>query len=232
MSTSFSDSLLVYQLGLVDYNTTFEQMRQFTTARQPCTQDEIWLCEHPPTFTQGLAGAAEHILAAGDIPVIKTDRGGQVTFHGPGQLIAYPLIDLKRAGYFVKEYVYRIEESIIRTLRHLGITGHRIKGAPGIYVVLDAPFAHQRLNTSSLSHTPSFDGLGKIAALGIKVSNHCTYHGASLNVSMDLQPFRRINPCGYSGLQIVDLSTMGVSVTLDEVCAFWVTELTALFTNA
>jgi lipoyl(octanoyl) transferase len=152
----------------------------------------------------------------GDIAVVATNRGGQVTYHGPGQVVAYPLLDLKRAGYFVKEYVYRLEEAVIRTLAHFSVTGHRVAGAPGIYVRLGDPASHallpQRPQKSTLGAEPDFTGLGKIAALGIKVSRNCTYHGVALNVAMDLQPFSRINPCGYAGLQTVDLSTIGVSV--------------------
>mgnify|MGYP006323133655 CR=1 FL=1 len=129
---------------------------------------------------------------------------------GPGQVVAYPLIDLKRAGYFIKEYVYRIEEAVIRTLAHFGVTGHRVTGAPGIYVRLDDPFAHAAL-TGPMHPSDPFRGLGKIAALGIKVSRNCTYHGVSLNVAMDLRPFQQINPCGYAGLQAVDLAKLGVS---------------------
>jgi len=146
---------------------------------------------------------------------VQTDRGGQVTFHGPGQVVAYPLIDLRRAGYFVKEYVYRIEESVLRTLAHFGVTGHRVPGAPGIYVRLDDPFSHAAL-TGPMPAADPFRGLGKIAALGIKVSRHATYHGVALNVQMDLEPFSRINPCGYAGLQTVDLSTIGIQTTWEE----------------
>ena len=191
-------------------------MQDFTAARTHVTPDEIWVCVHPPVFTQGLAGRDDHLLAPGDISVIATNRGGQVTFHGPGQVVAYPLIDLKRAGYYVKEYVYRIEEALIRTLGHFGVTGHRVSGAPGIYVRLDDPHSHALLTQRPQkvgNKTPDFTGLGKIAALGIKVSRHCTYHGLALNVAMDLSPFQRINPCGYQGLQTVDLSTIGVSVS-------------------
>jgi lipoyl(octanoyl) transferase len=151
--------------------------------------------------------------------VVRTNRGGQVTFHGPGQVVAYPLIDLKRAGYYVKEYVYRIEEAVIRTLDHFGVTGHRVSGAPGIYVRLDDPHSHAMLEQrpqKDANKDPDFAGLGKIAALGIKVSRHCTYHGVALNVAMDLSPYQRINPCGYQGLQTVDLSTIGVSVSWQE----------------
>jgi lipoyl(octanoyl) transferase len=207
---------VIQQLGLVPYLHTYQAMQDFTSARTMDTPDQIWVCEHSPVFTQGLAGQEDHLLAPGDIPVVATNRGGQVTFHGPGQVVAYPLIDLKRAGYYVKEYVYRIEEAVIRTLDHFNVTGHRVSGAPGIYVRLDDPHSHamlaQRPQKES-SKDPDFAGLGKIAALGIKVSRHCTYHGVALNVAMDLSPYQRINPCGYQGLQTVDLSTIGVSVS-------------------
>ena len=193
-------------------------MQRFTAERTPETADALWLCEHPPVYTQGLAGKPEHLPQPDPIPVVQTNRGGQVTFHGPGQVVAYPLIDLKRAGYYVKEYVYRIEESVIGTLGHFGVTGHRVGGAPGIYVRLDDPFSHAALTGPAHPADP-FRGLGKIAALGIKVSRHCTYHGVSLNVAMDLGPFSRINPCGYAGLQTVDLSTIGVQTTWEEAAA-------------
>ena len=200
--------------GRVPYGPTYEAMRDFTAARTASTEDELWLCEHPPVFTQGLAGKAEHVHGPGDIPLVATNRGGQVTYHGPGQVVAYPLVDLHRAGYYVKEYVFRIEEAVIRTLRHFGVTGHRVRGAPGIYVKLDDPFGHARIDPAP--GPGQFEGLGKIAALGIKVSRHRTYHGVALNVAMDLQPFSRIDPCGYPGLETVDLSTIGVSTTWEE----------------
>jgi len=203
-------------LGRVDYAPTYAAMQEYTAARSADTPDALWICEHPPVFTQGLAGSADHLLVPGDIPVVATNRGGQVTYHGPGQVVAYPLLDLKRAGYFVKEYVYRLEEAVIRTLAHYGVTGHRVAGAPGIYVRLDDPRSHavlsQRPQRGAAANTPDFRGLGKIAALGIKVSRNCTYHGVALNVAMDLEPYSRINPCGYAGLPSVDLSTIGVSV--------------------
>ena len=217
-------SIDIRHLGRVEYEPTYAAMQAFTSERstQPSSDigDQLWICEHPPVFTQGLAGKPEHIFLPGDIPVVQTNRGGQVTFHGPGQVVGYPLIDLKRAGYFVKEYVYRIEESLIRTLLYFGVTGHRVAGAPGIYVRLDDPTGHAPLEqrprklapATDVGSEPNFTGLGKIGALGIKVSRNCTYHGVSLNVDMDLEPFSRINPCGYSGLQTVDLSTIGVSV--------------------
>lgn len=214
-------------LGLVQYQRTFQAMQAFTAARsqkkadfehqiglQPneSVHDQLWICEHPPVYTLGLAGKLEHVLTPGNIPVVHTDRGGQVTYHGPGQVVAYPLVDLRRAGYFVKEYVYRIEQAVLKTLAHFGVTGHRVPGAPGIYVRLADPFAHAALQLP-LNPAHPFSGLGKIAALGIKVSRHCTYHGVALNVAMDLEPYSRINPCGYAGLQTVDLSTIGVSVS-------------------
>lgn len=210
------------QRGRLDYVPTYEAMQSFTNERDvgPSSEvrDQLWICEHPPVFTQGLAGKPEHIFMPGDIPVVQTNRGGQVTYHGPGQVMGYPMIDLKRAGYFVKEYVYRIEEAVIKTLFHFGVTGHRVAGAPGIYVRLDDPTGHaplvQRLQHGAATRSdPDFTGLGKISALGIKVSRNCTYHGVALNVAMDLEPFSRINPCGYAKLQTVDLSTIGVQVS-------------------
>lgn len=228
----------VKQLGLVDYLPTYAAMQEFTSQRGPgpgeSLPDQLWICEHPPVFTQGLAGKAEHIFLPGDIPVVQSNRGGQVTYHGPGQVVAYPLIDLQRAGYFVKEYVYRLEEAVIRTLLHFGVTGHRVGGAPGIYVRLDDPSGHaplpqrpQKLADGALAAKaqPDFTGLGKIAALGIKVSRHCTYHGVALNVAMDLEPYSRINPCGYERLQTVDLSTIGVNVSWDEAAGVFARKL-------
>lgn len=206
----------------MEYLPTYEAMQAFTAARGPKTLDELWICEHPAVYTQGLAGKVEHVFNPAEIPVVQTNRGGQVTYHGPGQVVAYPLLDLHRAGYFVKEYVYRIEEAVIRTLAHFDVTGHRVSGAPGIYVRLDDPGAHAMLaqrpgkvNNSSVN--PDFTGLGKIAALGIKVSRNCTYHGVALNVAMDLEPFSHINPCGYTSLQTVDLFTIGVRASWHEV---------------
>jgi lipoyl(octanoyl) transferase len=238
-------SLDIRLLGRVDYLPTYEAMQTFTEQRNKLFLDknelqptyllhnQLWICEHNPVFTQGLAGKDEHVLNAGNIPIIQTNRGGQVTYHGPGQVVAYPLIDLKAAGYFVKEYVYRLEEAVIRTLAHFNVTGHRVAGAPGIYVRLDDPSSHALLDQrpqknnggqnnwgqiaiNSSDRSINFTGLGKIAALGIKISRNCSYHGLALNVAMDLEPFSRINPCGYSGLQTVDLSTIGVSCTWDE----------------
>ena len=226
----------IQHLGRVDYLQTYEAMQKYAEQRQAgkisdssmqnglqtsyLLPDQLLICEHNSVFTQGLAGKIEHILNAGNIPIVQSNRGGQVTYHGPGQVVAYPMIDLKTAGYFVKEYVYRIEEAVIRTLAHFGVTGHRVAGAPGIYVRMDDPRSHallpQRPQKNAETDVINFTGLGKIAALGIKVSRHFTYHGVALNVDMDLEPFSRINPCGYSGLQTVDLSTIGVSCSWDE----------------
>jgi len=217
----------VLHLGRVDYLPTFEAMKAFTAARNTENssqiglqhngdgRDQLWICEHSPVYTQGLAGKVDHVLNPGNIPVVQTDRGGQVTFHGPGQVVAYPLMDLKRAGYYVKEYVYRIEEAVIRTLAHFGVTGHRVAGSPGIYVRMDDPASHAAL-TGPVNPLDPFSGLGKIAALGIKISRHFTYHGVALNVAMDLEPFSRINPCGYISLQTVDLSTIGIHASWQE----------------
>jgi lipoyl(octanoyl) transferase len=206
--------MITKQLGQVAYGPTAAAMQAFTAERGPEQADELWLCEHPPVFTQGQAGRPEHVLGAGDIPVVASNRGGQVTYHGPGQLVAYPLVNLQRQGIYVKEYVFRLETALIQTLDHFGLVGHRVTGAPGIYVRLADPRAHTRLHGPRVD---PFDGLGKVAALGIKVSRHCTYHGLSLNVAMDLEPFSRINPCGYAGLQTVDLSTLGGPSDLAEV---------------
>jgi lipoyl(octanoyl) transferase len=233
--------------GLVPYAPTYEAMQAYITAWQRDTpenlsqiglqpneymREQLWICEHSPVFTQGLAGKAEHVIAAGDIPVVQTNRGGQVTYHGPGQVVAYPMIDLKARGYFVKEYVHRIEEAVIRTLMHFGITGHRVRGAPGIYVRIAEPASHSRLLGAdglplSESELPARTDIGKIAALGIKVSRHFTYHGVALNVAMDLAPFERINPCGYAGLRTVDMASCGVNANWDEVARVLAGQLVA-----
>ena len=196
-------------LGRIAYERCVDDMRAFTAARDEHSVDEIWLCEHPPVYTQGVAGTAEHVLDAGTIPVVRSDRGGQVTYHGPGQVVAYPLIDLRRLGIYVKEYVFRLERALLATLETVGVTGHRVRGEPGVYVRLDDPFGHGVLGEAPAG-ADRFAGLGKIAALGVKVSRHCTYHGVALNVAMDLRPFAGIHPCGHAGLRTVDLSTIGV----------------------
>ena len=206
----------IFNLGRQPCAQTAEAMRIFTEARAADTPDEIWLVEHDPVYTQGLAGRAEHLLDAGGVPVLASNRGGQITYHGPGQVVAYPLIDLRRLGIYVKEYVYRLEHAVLKVLETQQITGHRVAGAPGIFVRLADPHSHAAL-TDPASGVDRFRGLGKIAALGIKVSRHCTYHGVALNVAMDLEPYSRINPCGYAGLATVDLSTIGVSVPWHEV---------------
>lgn len=204
---------ILQDLGLVDYTSSYAAMQQFTTQRSADTPDEIWFCQHPPVFTQGLAGKPEHLLLDGSgIPVVQSNRGGQITYHGPGQIVAYPLLDLQRRGYFVKEYVYKLEEAVIRTLAEFGLTGHRLRGAPGVYVRLSAPGSHARL--SELENSTANPDLGKIAALGIKVARHCTYHGLALNVGMDLRPYLSINPCGYAGLRTVDMAACGVQADL------------------
>jgi lipoyl(octanoyl) transferase len=205
---------LLRRLGRVEYLTAFDAMRAFTDARSADTPDEIWLCEHAPVYTLGVAGKAEHVLDARGVPVVQSNRGGQVTYHGPGQVVAYPLVDLRRQGIYVKEYVYRLEQALIKTLESYGVTGHRVAGAPGIYVRLAAPFAHEALAAPPDARAP-FRGLGKIAALGVKVSHHCSYHGVALNVAMDLSPFTGINPCGHAGLATVDLATLGVTTDWD-----------------
>jgi len=212
-------ALDLHWLGRVDYLPVFETMKAFTIQAMQDGREQLWICEHSPVFTLGVAGHMEHVHAPGDIPVVRADRGGQVTYHGPGQVVAYPLIDLRRRGIFVKEYVFRLEQAALETLARFGVTGHRVAGAPGIYVRLDDPFGHaplsqrpQRREAGSSAPAPDFTGLGKIAALGIKVSNHRAWHGLALNVAMDLEPFSRIAPCGYAGLKTVDLATIGVAV--------------------
>jgi lipoyl(octanoyl) transferase len=209
--------MIVKVLGPVAYDVAFEAMRAFTAARDERSADEIWLCEHPPVFTQGVAGKDEHVLDAGTIPVVRSDRGGQVTYHGPGQVVAYPLVDLRRLGIYVKEYVFRLEQSLLKTIETFGVTGHRVRGEPGVYVRLADPYGHAVLVPADGGEP--FAGLGKIAAIGVKVSRHCTYHGVALNVAMDLAPFARIHPCGHVGLKTIDLSTIGVHATWDEVAA-------------
>ncbi len=202
-------------LGRCDWAATASAMRAFTDARDAATPDEIWLAEHDPVFTQGVAGRPEHVLDAAGIPVLASNRGGQVTYHGPGQVLAYPLVDLKRQGLYVKEFVFRLEAAVLKVLESYGVTGHRLTGAPGIYVRAQDPFGHAALQGPADPHDP-FRGLAKIAALGVKVSRHRAYHGLALNVAMDLAPFARINPCGFAGLQTVDLARLGITTTWQE----------------
>ncbi len=198
-------------LGRQPYLPTYQAMRDFTEARSAATEDELWLVEHDPVYTQGLAGRPEHLLAPPmQIPVVATNRGGQVTYHGPGQVVAYPLVDLQRLGIYVKEYVFRLEAALLKVLAQHAVTGHRVPGAPGIYVRLADPGGHAML-AGPAPDGDRFRGLGKIAALGIKVSRGRSYHGVALNVAMDLAPFAAINPCGYAGLATVDLASLGVA---------------------
>lgn len=186
--------MLQRRLGRVAYEPTWRAMQAFNAARTPETPDQLWLLEHPPVFTLGLAGRRSHVLAPGGIPVVATDRGGQVTYHAPGQVVAYPLLDLRRAGYGVRELVRRLEESLIEVLDGCGIRGVRRAGMPGVYV-----------------------GEAKIAAIGLRVARGCTYHGVALNVDMDLEPFTRIDPCGYPGLAATSLAALGAGDKIDAV---------------
>lgn len=175
--------LQVRRLGLMDYEPVWRAMQAFTDRRDENTPDELWLVEHPPVFTQGQAGRAEHILAPGDIPVIQVDRGGQVTYHGPGQIVAYPLIDISRSGMGVRQLVKGIEQAIIDVLQSYGVQAQLQEGAPGVYI----------------------DGV-KIASLGLRIRRGKSFHGLAFNIDMDLEPFDRINPCGYQGLKVTNLS--------------------------
>ncbi len=194
--------LLILRRGIEPYEQCFAAMRAFTDTRNSQTQDQLWLVEHPPVFTLGLGADPAHVIDAHHIPVVQTDRGGEVTYHGPGQAIAYLLFDLRRDGrrLLPRDFVYRIEQAVIDTLATYNCEGERKAGAPGIYIA-------------------DGDWRGaKVAALGLKIrANGCTYHGVSLNVAMDLQPFNWINPCGYAGLATIDLQTLGVRARLDEV---------------
>jgi lipoyl(octanoyl) transferase len=185
--------LHVRRLGLMDYETVWHAMQAFTDERDAGTPDELWLVEHPPVFTQGQAGKAEHILAPGDIPVIQVDRGGQVTYHGPGQIVAYPLIDIARSGLGVRALVRGIEQVILDVLDSYGVKAELQPGAPGVYV----------------------DGV-KIASLGLRIRRGRSFHGLAFNIDMDLEPFQRINPCGFRGLQVTNLSAFA-DVSMAEV---------------
>ena len=193
-----SPALHVRQLGVVDYQPTWQAMMDFTAARSAETPDELWVCEHPPVYTLGQAGKPEHLLVDNGIPLVKIDRGGQITYHGPGQVVVYLLIDLPRRRIKVRELVSRMEQSVIDTLAECGVAARRLDGAPGVYV------------------ETGFGGGGKvakIAALGLRVKHGCCYHGLSLNVGMDLSPFLAINPCGYAGMPVTQTSDLGVGLT-------------------
>jgi len=213
---------IIKHLGLVDFERTWRDMQQANKSRTAETPDEIWLLQHPPVFTLGLAGKPEHLLAPGYIPVCKIDRGGQVTYHGPGQLVVYLLLDLKRLGFGVKELVKRIEQSVIDLLAEYGIASYRISGMPGVYVNSPSPQPLQGgARPSSLPpRGGGTEGEGdgwklpadaKIAAVGLRVANHATYHGLSLNIDMDLEPFLCINPCGHAGLAVTQMQDFGVN---------------------
>jgi lipoyl(octanoyl) transferase len=186
--------LIVKQIGLVEYEPTWRAMQALTDARGADTPDELWLLEHPPVFTQGQAGKPEHVLQVTDIPIVPIDRGGQVTYHGPGQLVGYLMVDLSRRKLGVREFVRRIEQSLIDLLADLGITAYGKVDAPGVYV-----------NTAGVE--------AKIASLGLRIRNGKSYHGLALNVAMDLTPFSYINPCGYAGLAVTQLQDLGVDST-------------------
>ncbi|MDW5415299.1 lipoyl(octanoyl) transferase LipB [Iodobacter sp. CM08] len=186
--------LIVKQLGMVEYEPTWRAMQAFTDSRSADTSDEIWLLEHPPVYTQGQAGKPEHLIAATDIPVVQIDRGGQVTYHGPGQVVAYVLLDVRRLGIGVRELVRKLEQSVIDTLADYGVTAYGKVDAPGVYV------------------NPEL-GEAKIASLGLRIRNGCCFHGLALNVNMDLTPFDWINPCGYAGLRVTQLADFVADAT-------------------
>jgi len=186
----------VKSLGLVEYQPTWDAMKKFTVERTPETRDEIWLVQHPPVYTQGLAGKPEHLLHRTDIPVVKIDRGGQITYHGPGQIVAYVLFDMRRWKIGVRDLVRLMEQAVIDLLAAYGVAAHGREDAPGVYV-----------------------GDAKIAALGLKIRNGCCYHGLSFNVDMDLAPFANINPCGYAGLRVTQVCELGITVPINELQA-------------
>ena len=190
---------IVRHLGRIDYAETYARMRDFTAARGPTAADELWFLEHPPVFTQGQAGKAEHVLAAGDIPIVQSNRGGQVTYHGPGQAVVYVLLDLHRLGYGARELVHRLEQAMIDTLAGYGITAQARPDAPGVYVERPWP-------GDPAGQRPE---LRKIGSLGLRVSRGCSYHGLALNVNMDLEPFGRINPCGLAGMRMTQVAELG-----------------------
>jgi lipoyl(octanoyl) transferase len=196
----------VKDLGRTDYQTVFSAMRSFTESRSETTDDEVWLTEHDPVFTQGQAGKAEHLLAPGDIPVVQTDRGGQVTFHGPGQIVGYLMFDLRRLGVSVRGLVSGIEDAVVRVLADYGIEAAPRPDAPGVYAAG-----------------------AKIAALGLRVRRGCSYHGLSLNVNMDLEPFSRINPCGLLGMEVTQICDLGGPAEVDVVQSLLVDKLSDVY---
>jgi lipoyl(octanoyl) transferase len=192
--TAASTAPILRWLDRVEYEPTWRAMQAKVDARQPDDRDEIWFLEHPPVFTLGMNGKLEHVLAAGDIPVVKIDRGGQVTYHGPGQLVIYPLLDLRRLDLGVRELVVGLEQAVIHTVARWGVRAEGRRDAPGVYV----------------------EGR-KLASIGLRIRRGCTYHGMAFNIAMDLEPFQRINPCGFRGLEVVDLKTLGGPADLQEV---------------
>lgn len=180
-----AERLAVHDLGLRPYRDVWQSMSEFTSQRDPDTPDQLWLVEHPPVFTQGQAGKPEHLLLPGDIPVVQSDRGGQITYHGPGQLVAYPLLNLRRLGFGVRDLVTALEQILVAVLASYDIDAYATAGAPGVYVQEQ-----------------------KIASLGLRVRRGCSFHGLALNVAMDLEPFQRINPCGYRGLQMTQMQNL------------------------
>lgn len=201
MNEQHAPELVIKLLGRTDYESVRQAMKAFTEQRGPATPDEIWVTEHDPVYTLGVAGLERHVLDAGPIPVVRSDRGGQVTYHGPGQWVVYPLLDLHRYGLKVREYVALLEQALIDALSDLGLPQARRKaGAPGVYL----PWA------------TAPGGLAKVAALGIKVTRGCSWHGLALNVDMDLAPFLGINPCGYEGMLTIDLRSAGVKIPMED----------------
>ncbi len=192
MTSLSGNTLNIRRLGVADYEPVWKAMTAFTDNRNADTLDELWVVQHPPVFTQGQAGKAEHVLAPGDIPVVKVDRGGQVTYHGPGQLVAYPLIDIKRAKLGVRELVTYIENTVVALMADYGITAYAKADAPGVYV--------------DTGEVPG--GYGKIASLGLRIRRGCSFHGVAVNIDMDLEPFERINPCGYAGMPMLDMASV------------------------
>lgn len=194
-------------LGVVDYEPTWQAMIRFTATRTDETPDELWVCEHPPVYTLGQAGKPEHLLIDNGIPLVKIDRGGQITYHGPGQVVIYLLLDLARRGLRVRELVSRIEQAIINVLGENGVAASRLEGAPGVYVQQGGAVA-------------------KVAALGLRVRKNGCYHGLSLNVAMDLSPFSAINPCGYAGMAVTQTRDLGIALRPDEISGQLVSQLT------
>ena len=205
-----SRALVVRQLGRVDYEPTWQAMQDFSAARTDETPDEVWVCEHPPVYTLGQAGKPEHLLVDNGIPLVKIDRGGQITYHGPGQVVVYLLLNLPRRRIKVRELVSRMEQSVIDTLAECGVAARRLDGAPGVYVEMDCGVGGK---------------VAKIAALGLRIRQGRSYHGLSLNVAMNLSPFAAINPCGYAGMAVTDLRAQGVEAAQDAVAQALVAQL-------